>query len=391
MHKLKCGFQNYLWGISGGQPSSVSRFVLRQGDLINQNKEYAEYWMGTHPSCPSKIVTSETSISLIDYLKSNFNLDELPFLFKILSISKPLSIQVHPDQAKATYLNQTFPEKYKESKNKPEMAVILSEKFEMYYGIKSKQSFVEFVKAESWLRDILNSNLGLKVDLISSQNDYLEVLERILDLNQTEVNLIIKEILELKPQTISQYNEVNLIQTLFTEFGYDKGIIFSLAMNYLILSKGESVFIVDNMPHSYIKGELLECMINSDFVIRLGLTPKETDTDNFKLILKEKFNNLIEEAENYLNHSIIISQGVKCHKSEHIKDFSISCLTGKSCELQIKDHSILLVFKGNNVRIEEDQTSLLLEEERTYYIEPGRNLKILSKEDFEIYLASSSI
>ena len=32
------------------------------------------------------------------------------------------------------------------------------------------------------------------------------------------------------------------------------------------------------MPHAYIEGELLECMVNSDNVVRGGLTPKLKDS-----------------------------------------------------------------------------------------------------------------
>jgi mannose-6-phosphate isomerase len=78
--------------------------------------------MGTHPSCPS--IVKETSQPLSEVLKSNiellgekvsrkFGTGELPFLFKILSIHKALSIQAHPDKSLAKELHARDPKNYK--------------------------------------------------------------------------------------------------------------------------------------------------------------------------------------------------------------------------------------------------------------------------------------
>lgn len=58
--------------------------------------------MGTHPNGPAVIET--TGVPLLDYLKSNpnavgmvperYSSDQLPFIFKVLSVRTALSIQV---------------------------------------------------------------------------------------------------------------------------------------------------------------------------------------------------------------------------------------------------------------------------------------------------------
>jgi mannose-6-phosphate isomerase len=68
---------------------------------------------------------------------------------------------------------------------------------------------------------------------------------------------------------------------LFSIFKEDRGLLFSMFMNYLQLKQGEFIFINANVPHAYIKGDCAECMANSDNVIRLGLTPKFVDANNF--------------------------------------------------------------------------------------------------------------
>lgn len=76
--------------------------------------------MGTHPSNPSKDV--ETQRTLLDLVQDNKALmsqeigkcygDKLPFLFKVLSIGKALSIQAHPNKTLAEQLHAKDPKNY---------------------------------------------------------------------------------------------------------------------------------------------------------------------------------------------------------------------------------------------------------------------------------------
>jgi mannose-6-phosphate isomerase len=79
-----------------------------------------QLWMGTHPSNPSKDV--ETGRTLLDLFEENEALlstdvankygRKLPFLFKVLSINKALSIQAHPDKKLAEQLHAKDPKNY---------------------------------------------------------------------------------------------------------------------------------------------------------------------------------------------------------------------------------------------------------------------------------------
>lgn len=77
--------------------------------------------MGSHPKLPSRDLTTQRT--LLDLLQDNEALltseiserygAKLPFLFKVLSIQKALSIQAHPDKKLAEQLHA------KDSKNYP--------------------------------------------------------------------------------------------------------------------------------------------------------------------------------------------------------------------------------------------------------------------------------
>lgn len=76
--------------------------------------------MGTHPKQPSKDV--QTQRTLLDMVQENKMLmspeissryaDKLPFLFKVLSIRKALSIQAHPNKSLAEKLHAQDPKNY---------------------------------------------------------------------------------------------------------------------------------------------------------------------------------------------------------------------------------------------------------------------------------------
>jgi len=50
-------------------------------------------------------------------------------------------------------------------------------------------------------------------------------------------------------------------------------------LNYLVLEPGEALFLNANEPHAYLFGDCIECMAESDNVVRAGLTPKFKDVD----------------------------------------------------------------------------------------------------------------
>ena len=76
--------------------------------------------MGTHPKQPSKHVgTQRTLLDMVQDNKALMSIevhekfgDRLPFLFKVLSISKALSIQAHPNKKLAKKLHAEDPKNY---------------------------------------------------------------------------------------------------------------------------------------------------------------------------------------------------------------------------------------------------------------------------------------
>ena len=93
--------------------------------------------MGSHPSFPSIVRDHkdlEDCVLLEDLIKLDSNKilgekvaakfkGDLPYLFKVLSIDKALSIQAHPSKELAEKLFLEQPLIYKDPNHKPEMAI----------------------------------------------------------------------------------------------------------------------------------------------------------------------------------------------------------------------------------------------------------------------------
>lgn len=125
--------KTYDWG-SVGRKSKVAQLALNVDDAFakdfDEKSPYAELWMGDHVSGPSTV--KETGEPLDKWLSKQEQsaiggMDKLPFLFKVLSITKPLSIQMHPNKAQAEHLHATRPDIYKDPNHKPEISIALTD------------------------------------------------------------------------------------------------------------------------------------------------------------------------------------------------------------------------------------------------------------------------
>ena len=88
---------------------------------ILETEPYAELWMGTHVNGPSRLVDGGQLLKdhladkphLVGTVPPSYPANDLPFLFKVLSVRTALSIQAHPDKQLARELHRNFPLIYK--------------------------------------------------------------------------------------------------------------------------------------------------------------------------------------------------------------------------------------------------------------------------------------
>lgn len=289
---LHCAAQEYDWGRLG-YSSTVARMkeaqaLAENNDEFNvdQNTPYAELWLGTHGNGMSHVTVDGKSQSLLEYVQENPSLHcgssgDLPFLLKVLSVRKVLSIQAHPDKRLAEQLHADHPEVYKDPNHKPEMAIALSEKVRAMCGFRPIWGIRENLKRYPEFTTVLGHELTNRILEWKEGTESMQLLRETFHAYVTAPKDILTQQIKTMVGRLRKSSALDDLQLLILQlqeqFPYDCGIWAPLLLNVMELNTGEGLFIDANVPHAYISGEILECMACSDNVVRAGLTPKLKD------------------------------------------------------------------------------------------------------------------
>ncbi|KAG5527922.1 hypothetical protein RHGRI_028749 [Rhododendron griersonianum] len=322
VHRLRCSVQNYDWGRIGSLSRVARMFSSNSGLQIDEADPYAEFWMGTHESGPSYVVESTNTssnnngvsvvgsahggsgVSLKSWIDENPNVlgDEvvekwgvtLPFLFKVLSVAKPLSIQAHPNKELAGILHKARPDVFKDGSHKPEMALALTE-FEALCGFISLEEFKDVLQNVPEIAEVVGNDYANQVLDFSCQageEKLKAVLRSIFTRLMSASNEVISKAISklksrlsmasLEPWPLSSFirqltDKEQLVLQLEKQYPADVGVLAAFLFNYVKLNPGEALCIGANELHAYLRGECIECMATSDNIVRAGLTPKNRD------------------------------------------------------------------------------------------------------------------
>ncbi|ODQ63185.1 mannose-6-phosphate isomerase [Nadsonia fulvescens var. elongata DSM 6958] len=328
LFQLDCGTQSYDWGKIGSS-SKVAQFAsaTNPGFTVNPDQPYAELWMGTHKNVPSrdlatgktlKDIISENPSFLSSSVSQAFGEGQLPFLFKVLSIGKALSIQAHPDKPLAAVLHKNDPKNYPDDNHKPEMAIAITP-FEGFCGFRPLGEILTFLDTVPELVTLIGGPevsqsfqkavRGHETPEEGSQQDtanraalqslYGALMTAPTELVSTAAQALVSRA-EREPASfggLAGGSELaDLILRLNKQFPYDIGLFCGgLLLNYCQLNPGEAMFLRAKDPHAYISGDIIECMAASDNVVRSGFTPKFKDVDNLVAMLTYSYSPVAEQ------------------------------------------------------------------------------------------------
>jgi len=282
--------KNYDWGRRGN--SSLVAQLAPKNVQVEAEKPYSELWMGAHPSGPSTLPV-HNDLPLEEYIAANPEVlgssvlstfgPKLPFLFKVLSVNQALSIQAHPDKESAGILHKGDPKNYPDDNHKPELAIALTP-FEVLCGFRPMAQVHKFMEDIPELRELLiRDSLNPDAPLPPVQEVALEqAFRNLMTSDRTKVAVKVNELLERGAGNVPEFE---LVSRLNQQFPGDIGIFCVYLFNHFTLAPGEAVFIPANEPHAYLSGDCMECMANSDNVVRAGLTPKYIDIPTITKIL----------------------------------------------------------------------------------------------------------
>ncbi|PPI86794.1 mannose-6-phosphate isomerase, class I [Candidatus Pantoea edessiphila] len=342
--KLKNSLQYYEWG---------NKYFLKNHYNIKnpRNLPMAELWIGTHPKNPSKVYFNNKTILLSDVININpqqllsnsvfqYFGSDLPFLFKILCVENPLSIQVHPNKfnAKLGFENENIKSIplnsdnriYKDDNYKPELIYAITP----FYVLSGFKKFSQIII-------LLNKVIDINPSISCFQKNpnkytlskvlkyflYLEGKEKLIALNKLKSNV---EVLKEEPW--------NILKKIMKQYPEDNGLFLFLFFNYVFVKPGEAIFIDSGTPHTYLKGIAIEISANSDNVIRAGLTSKYKNIPEFLTN--------ITYQENFLNQMVIKPEKRinEVHFPVKVKDFSFSIHSLQNESQFIYQRSMAILF-----------------------------------------------
>ncbi|KAI1362588.1 mannose-6-phosphate isomerase [Xylaria arbuscula] len=319
--RLRCGVNSYDWGKIGSESAAAKFAAATPSDdlTIESEKPYAELWMGTHPSNPSKDL--ESGRNLLDLVESNAMLlgpsvkarygPKLPFLFKVLSINKALSIQAHPNKKLAEQLHASDPKNYPDDNHKPEMAIAITD-FEGLCGFRPLDEIAHFLSSVSALRQLVGEDVakgfiatvrGQESDDASEEQNKRALRSAFAALMQSSAEEVASAAKSLVSEaerkgddfadrgtkSTSGETMAKLVIRLNQQFPDDIGLFVLFFLNYVTLSPGEALFLKADDIHAYVSGDIIECMAASDNVVRAGFTPKFKDVQNLVNLLTYKY------------------------------------------------------------------------------------------------------
>jgi mannose-6-phosphate isomerase len=373
---LECAAQQYAWGKIGSDALVARLKAAQLGDesSIQEEKPYAELWIGTHPNGMSQIVLPSIDESkpddivrmkLVDYVQQNpemhlgvvgetepSNEYDLTFLFKVLSIEKVLSVQAHPDKHLAAQLFTERPDVYKDPNHKPEMAVALTDDFEAMSGFRPIYDIASNLLDYPEFTDLIGKCRYDILQFVAGKRGVnpKPILKTMFHTYITADEIKVKNNLDKLNSRLAEKEDHTdldkLIIKLAKQFPGDAGIFAPIIFNYLKLKTGDAFYIGANEPHAYIQGDILECMACSDNVVRAGLTPKLKDVATLVKMLTYKCTTpKVTRGERKDNCCTLYVPPVK--------DFAMEIVEvdpGESYELQdVRSPSVILTLNGSGV------------------------------------------
>jgi mannose-6-phosphate isomerase len=272
----------------------------------------AELWIGAHPGAPSRLPDGRALTDAIEQdapallgqrVCDTFG-ERLPFLMKVLAVSEPLSLQVHPssERARIGYARENVlgipvdaPERnYRDPWHKPELIHALTP-FEGLAGFREVDRSVELLRLLHlrWADQVADhledgpayqSLRGVVTDMLAMRGKEIDRLLRDLSIAARHASARAKRH-ELRSSTRATRPDrefgraLERVAALADWHKSDPGVLVALLLNNVLLAPGESMFVHAGVVHAYVAGFGVEIMATSDNVLRAGLTDKHQDVD----------------------------------------------------------------------------------------------------------------
>lgn len=290
MFKIEGVVQAYDWGSTDGIAAVLGTEPTDQPQ--------AELWLGAHHRAPS---TTSDGRSLIDVVAADPEVlgtatrdrfgDRLPYLMKILSAARALSLQTHPSRTQAEEgharedaagIPLDAPHRsYRDDWPKPEAMVALTE----FHGL---CGFRDPVRTQALVERLGVDEATQLVEPLADNDGIARVFLEVLSLGADGADLV-ASVVEAAAPHADEDSEFGMFCRTAVEVGRDypgdPGVLAALLMNRVVLAPGEAFFMPAGNLHAYLHGTGVEIMASSDNVLRGGLTSKHVDVDELASVV----------------------------------------------------------------------------------------------------------
>ena len=289
MYRLVNPIQSYAWG---------SRSALAQllGEPAPSAQPQAELWLGAHPAAPSRIVRAGSEESLLDAIEATprqllgpgvvdaFG-PRLPFLLKVLAVEAPLSLQAHPDLARAAagFADEEARgvalddpgRNYRDANHKPELICAVTP-FTALCGLRPMEEVAALL-----------GELGVPAVAFPGPDGLAGLIGDILATGTSQglVGAVVDACTRLVRQGSTFAASYRCALALAERYPEDPGVVVSLLLNLIRLRPGQATYLSAGRLHAYLSGVSVEIMATSDNVLRGGLTPKHVDVPELMSVL----------------------------------------------------------------------------------------------------------
>ena len=276
--------RDYAWG------STTALAALQNREATGRPE--AELWMGAHPSAPSALLPPDVDEGTGTLLPDAVAADpdgmlgaalhartgpRLAYMLKILAIAEPLSLQVHPDAARAAARYGTPGSPYVDPYAKPELLHAI-ETVEALFGFRPAATAAALIGALDVpaLDPVLDALAGAPEP--SALRAALRVLTGWPDTGRAGlVADVAAAALARLARGAGGATELRWVHRLAELYPGDPMVLAPLLLDMVRLAPGESLFVPAGVPHSYLSGAGVEVLAASDNVVRAGLTRKPVD------------------------------------------------------------------------------------------------------------------
>lgn len=242
--------QHYAWG--------DRTFIPELLGVEPDGEPWAELWLGTHPRGPSHLADGTPLVDVTG---------ELRYLLKVLAAAEPLSLQTHPDAARARDGHARG--RYPDPNPKPELLCALTP-FVAFCGVRPVEqtlSLLDRLGIDALAGALTDDGPGGALRGI-----YRGLIDPL-------------PIIEACAAHADALPEAEWVRALAARYPADPSVAATLLLNLVELRPGQCLRLDAGNLHGYLHGAGIELMGNSDNVVRGGLTVKHVDVDELLAVV----------------------------------------------------------------------------------------------------------